>query len=402
MLWLRRDYAVGQPHFTLADLAKLDDQLDAQVDGLRIADAGGDDAGWMVCERELKWGEPGEVFPAAILAYESGKAERIEAPLEAGTATYENSRALASAFAWPPYEQMAKAIQPLLASNDATLRRVALAATAAHRRDPGPLLLKALEDPDDCLRARALRAVGELGRSDLRPQLHYHMQEIDPRISGVAAWSAALLEGDDTALTRLRGIVELCGSESERALQLLMRRMRVGAAQEWLNDLVQQSGTVSEAQDSHAARFDERRWRLAVQGTGLLGTPDSVPWLLSVMQVPQLARIAGEAFTMITGLAVNERPYEGEWPDGFAAGPTEDPDDDNVGLDPDENLPWPNRDAVMRWWHEHEDAFEPGTRYLTGQPLTEDWPQHVLRHGYQRAHRCRSGTGHPSSRPTAL
>ena len=73
ILWLRRDHAVGEPHYSLADLAKLDDQLEAHIDGLRIA---GDD-GWEICQQELSWEEPGEVFAAAVLALESGNAERI-------------------------------------------------------------------------------------------------------------------------------------------------------------------------------------------------------------------------------------------------------------------------------------------------------------------------------------
>ena len=87
---------------------------------------------------------------------------------------------------------------------------------------------------------------------------------------------------------------------------------------------------------------------------------------------------------MITGLAMGERPFEGPWPEGFVAGPTEDPADENVAMDPDENLPWPNRHAVEAWWVKHRGRFVPGTRYLLGRPMTETWLKEVLRHGYQR------------------
>ena len=41
-LWLQRDAAVREPHYSLADLAELDNRVEAHIDGLRIAG----DAGW--------------------------------------------------------------------------------------------------------------------------------------------------------------------------------------------------------------------------------------------------------------------------------------------------------------------------------------------------------------------
>jgi len=57
------------------------------------------------------------------------------------------------------------------------------------------------------------------------------------------------------------------------------------------------------------------------------------------MTIPELARVAGEAFTMITGVDIAYEDLEGAWPEGFVAGPTEDPEDENVAMDPDEDLP---------------------------------------------------------------
>jgi len=36
-LWLQRDAAVREPHYSLADLARLDNRVEANIDGLRIA-----------------------------------------------------------------------------------------------------------------------------------------------------------------------------------------------------------------------------------------------------------------------------------------------------------------------------------------------------------------------------
>lgn len=44
---------------------------------------------------------------------------------------------------------------------------------------------------------------------------------------------------------------------------------------------------------------------------------------------------------MITGVNLAEQGLEGTRPDGFEAGPNDDPDDENVETGPDENSPWP-------------------------------------------------------------
>jgi hypothetical protein len=60
--------------------------------------------------------------------------------------------------------------------------------------------------------------------------------------------------------------------------------------------------------------------------------------------------------------------YKGEWPEGFAAGPTEDPEDENIDMAPAANLPWPKSEAIHTWRKRHQGQFRPGTRYLLGKP----------------------------------
>ena len=97
--------------------------------------------------------------------------------------------------------------------------------------------------------------------------------------------------------------------------------------------------------------------RLAVMGAGAIGDPAFIPWLIEQMKVPEVARVAGESFTMITGVDIAYEDLEGEWPEGFEPGPNEDPDDENVEMDPDENLPWPDPELIQKWWNNHRRTF---------------------------------------------
>jgi uncharacterized protein (TIGR02270 family) len=109
-----------------------------------------------------------------------------------------------------------------------------------------------------------------------------------------------------------------------------------------------------------------------------------VGWLLAEMAVPARARLAGEAFALITGANIAHPALEGERPEGVDAGPTDDPDDENVALDPDEHLPWPDRDKLEQWWFDYKSEFRAGTRYVLGNPITPEWLWEVLAIGRQR------------------
>src|SRR5579862_5364261 len=66
-LWFSRDRAVRAPHYYLKDLVRLDERVEANVDGLRVAGA----TGWKVAAEAMKQEGPGELFAAAVLAFES-------------------------------------------------------------------------------------------------------------------------------------------------------------------------------------------------------------------------------------------------------------------------------------------------------------------------------------------
>ena len=103
------------------------------------------------------------------------------------------------------------------------------------------------------------------------------------------------------------------------------------------------------------------------------------------MTDPTVARRAAYAFATITGANVADDELVAAPPEGFHAGPSEDPDDDDVALDPDEDLPWPDAAAIHRWWKKHRRDLRGGPRYLLGKPIAPEWLEEVLRKGAQPA-----------------
>jgi uncharacterized protein (TIGR02270 family) len=363
-LWLLRDRAVGQPHSLLAQVAALDDRLEAHLDGLRVAG----DPGWGLCRAGLEEGDAGEVFAAALLAFESGKDDRVQEVLKFGTKSPKVSRGLVSALGWIPYEEAEKHIQRLHGTDSPILRRIGIAASVIHRRSPGRALDQALSHADPFLKSRALRAIGELGVLDWLPTARKNLTYEDERCRFEAAWSVALRGGDANAVATLKTFAESSSPFRHRALQLALRRMELAVANAWRVKLARDPGQL----------------RSAVIAAGVIGDPSAVAWLIEQMKVPLQARVAAEAFTMITGVDITQAPFAGEKPEGFEAGPTDNPEDENVQMDPDENLPWPNPGAVGQWWKDHQGEFSRGSRYLLGKAINVESLQEILRTGRQR------------------
>jgi uncharacterized protein (TIGR02270 family) len=337
--------------------------VEAHLDGLRIA--GGDC--WKICEEQLAANEKGEVFAAGALACESSNLALMAKVLSVVEKEPKLASGLISALGWPPFEQAESHIQTLLQSSNPVYQLVGIGAAAVHRRHPGQFLLQAARSQDVRLKARALKAVGEFQDRSLGSEITESLRHADAEVRFAAAWSGTLL-GFSTAMPVLREIAESGSHHACDAASLVARRMDSAAAASWQKALAGNS----------------KHLRLAIMVAGAVGDPVFVPWLISLMgQLPR-ARLAGESFTMIAGVDLAYRDLERKPPEDFNAGPTEDPKDENVEMDPDDNLPWPEPTLVQKWWDKNRSQFQNGTRCLLGKPMTAEWLKTVLRDGRQR------------------
>lgn len=363
-LWLLRRNAVYAPHYNLKDLAKLDSRVEAHIDGLRIAG----DYGWEACCNNLEFKGAGEVFAAGILALEGDNSERIGKVYQVAEETPETVTGLISAFGWVEPHHLQGKVSGLLVSKNPLWRQVGIAACAIHRIDPGKYLYQAIQDDDPRLKARALRAAAELGRVDLKQAVLDQVNDQNATVGFWATWAAVLLGARGNALSLLQTrIIE--GSEfSVKAMSAAFRVLGLNEVKEVLKGLVQ----------------NEDRLRGAVIGSGISGDPSYIPWLIKQMEVPKLAKIAGESFSLITGIDIAYDDLDGELPKDFAVGPTENPEDENVAMDADEDLPCPDPLLIDSWWKQYQHNFLPGRRYLLGKPVNELQCQSVLRTGKQR------------------
>ncbi|MGX4725864.1 TIGR02270 family protein [Pseudomonas corrugata] len=358
-----RDDALHAPHYDIEHLGILDNRLDAHLDGLRIAARNG-------LETLLSQLGPhaiGEMFACVVLAFESANGKVLSQLSEHLRSAAETERGYLMALGWLDWEQLSPWIDRMLAAPEAMFRRLGLAACGMHRHDPGPALLDGLCDTDPSVLARAARTAGELRRRELLPSIRAHCRHPEAATRFWANWAAVQM-GDQPALEPLRQFAERPGQFQYRALCALSVWQELEPSIAWIRQLVQ----------------DPRDLRIGIQALGLLGDPVCVPWLIQQMSNLPYARVAGEAFSMITGadLALLDLELR-DLPD-FDAGPNDNPADPDVAMDPDENLPWPDPRPIEAWWQANGGQLQVGTRYLLGLAHSERSFQQVLICGQQR------------------
>jgi uncharacterized protein (TIGR02270 family) len=348
-LWSLRDAAVRSPRHDLCTLGELDERLDAHLDGLRV----GGEAGFALVREPA---EAGVAFAAAALGAERGEDLAALGALAEDPAM---ARGMVAGLGWIAADRAA-AVAPLLSAGAASARALAVAGLAAHRRDPGGALDNAVLDPHPWVRARALRAAGEIGRVDLLPALLAARSDGDEACRFWAAWSAALLGA--AASPELWDFAESAGPFAERAMRMAARRTEPRAALDRLTALA--------ARPEHA--------RVAILGAAALGDPGAAPWLVAQLEDPALARLAAEALAMIGGVGEG---LAGPKPAEVLAGPSDDPADEVVAMDPDAERPWPAPVALAAAFRARD--LRRGSRYLRGLPITAGHAERVLREGRQ-------------------
>lgn len=362
-LWEQRERAVRGASYTLAELGRLEQRLALHLSGLELAGS----RGWDICQESGLEGEPATAFCLTALALMLRDTKRLDAVLEQFMQDEKSLRGAASALAWAGWENSQPTLARLLKTTSPEPQRLGFAAVTALRGDEKArqaLDVEAfLAHRDEHLRARALRAVGLLGSRIHLRWLAQAPVEQDELCRFWNSWSQALL-GEARHVDSLAGMVT--GSMGEIAAFLAPRLMQPARAVAWIREL---------ASSPEATRP-------ALRAAAALGDPALVPLLLERMNDKVHARLAGEAFSALTGADLDALDLDATAPE--ESGADENPDDPNVAVHPDEELPWPAPNKVEEWWVANAARFTPGRRYVLGDAVSLPALLRALELGRQR------------------
>lgn len=359
-----RRVLLSAPRVTLRDLARHDSRIEAQLDALAIA---GEDA-WAPCEAALEDGSVGALFTAAVRAIEDQQLARFDRLLLLAPEVPRGLAGIVSAFGWLEPDKLRGLVSGLLRSQEDARRVVGLAACGAHRVDPGLGSGRFIEDKAPDVRARALRIAGDLGHVESLSACIAATKDEDIHCRFWASWSAILLGDRNRALEVLMQIGLVEGPHRETALFISLMAAHLPNAHGVLQQIARQP----------------QHLRLLTRGSGLVGDPSYISWLIGNMKKDRCARLAGEAFTFITGADLRLLKLTRTSPADHESGPNDDSEDPDVGMDEDDDLPWPDPEKVQVWWDANVDRFRAGGRHFMGEMVTEENCQRVLKQGCQR------------------
>ena len=359
-----RTVLVRAPHVKLHHLRRLDDRLSAHLDGVAVAG----EFGRRLAESALENAGVGEVFTAAVGAIDDKNLQALGKLVQLAEAVLESWRGLVSAFGWISATRLQGLVNGQLSSSEPGRQRLGITACAMHRVDPGDALQVGIASDVALLRARALQCAGEVGRRDLLPVCVKHLKDHDRTCAFAAAWAVSVLGGGKAARDVLLACCATSGPYRERAIGLLLLTTGADEGHALLKAL---------AEDPAASTA-------LIRATGVAGNTLYVPWLIERMADEGVARQAGEAFSLITGVDLALLDLEQRTPETLESGPNDNPEDENVEMDADGDLPRPDADKVEKWWTANAHRFHKGVRYFMGAPVTREHCIDVLKNGYQR------------------
>ncbi|NTX10876.1 TIGR02270 family protein [Myxococcus sp. CA051A] len=237
------------------------------------------------------------------------------------------------------------ALESLLKLGDVDLQARVLEALAGRQGTSPDVLARYFPHDEPRARIAALQGARPLPEELARRMLPALLASAHPDIR-LAAVEAGLTAG-------LRLAWEACGREARALTPEAMVLLAIGGGEEDTDFLV------------GLAKDDELRPEV-VWALGFSGRLAAMDFCAELLNVRGVARLAGEAFSAMTGLQL-EGPYallEEEESDE-----SEDPEAD-LTVRPEDDLPWPNVSAVRGWWAESRSRFVEGQRYLLGQPFS--------------------------------
>lgn len=361
--WMQRSANAHSPLLKFDRLMHFDRLLNAHLDGLRVAG----EAGWECAFKNLqRWKGAGEAFAAYVLAIESGDKMRLQALWGVVQKNPELMQdGLISALGWVAEETAVSWMDfwlPL--ANYPRLQQIALRAFAIRRLVPDVALDGFFVSPEAGVREAVCRLAGRMRLEQYISLLQAARNDAAPEVREAATVALLLLGHAEKTLPDLWQASLYWNDMSNNS-------------KGWTKDMVTRRAEGVARYIGHALPVAHEGMRdlmerlPARQGLIVLahhGDPATIPWIFNAMSRKDLARLAGWAFTMITGVDLDAVRLSAAAPK-----PDDDEDERNVPLkDPDVGLPWPHPAAIDAWWREKASSYSGGTKLLFGQPVADN------------------------------
>ena len=361
-MWGQWERALVAPDFDVDETAELEARLLAHVEGL--AEAGAPVVEYLL-RPAFESDEPERLSSAALALLASNEAGAMVDLLRVLKKGETGSRApIQRALEVWTWQACAERMDILMVSPEPVLQALALNVLAFHDVVlPSAVLDRMLVHEDAALRVAALRCARHQ-EGGVRPALLSASLESAHPVVRLAAIETGLLRGSRAAWGVCKEMASAQGLGRMEACVLLALMGGDGELQ-----------TLLRALETPSLRPG------ALWALGFSGRVDAAEACLELMGEEPVAALAAEAFSAITGLAIQGH-YAAPSPDDTepVLPPLEEDLDADFSLKPEAGLAVPAFDAVSAWWRQARKGFERSERYLYGQPFSA----HVLLNALER------------------
>jgi uncharacterized protein (TIGR02270 family) len=275
-LWAQRDTLSLDDPADAGTISEIDQRVEANLDGLRIAGS----AAWPAIDTVIKdFHDKGELFVAGWMAVEQSDPQRLDKVVELAH-QFDQPRGVVGALAWHKAPKIGPLLRDWLGDRDGFKRYLGVAACAEHRVDPKQWLERLVRDPDPRVRAITLKLAGMLARADLVADLRDALDADDRSVRLWAGWGLTELGRGGFASAALREAAVAGGPDALFALRAAVKAGPETDVRAWMGGLMQTPETAP----------------VAVRGVGMLGARSVLPWLIERMREPSVAVPAVAAF----------------------------------------------------------------------------------------------------------
>jgi uncharacterized protein (TIGR02270 family) len=364
--------------FKLESVSRIYQRIRAASDGLVNAKKNGFKPSWQAdIADNWSW-----LFVQTIVTMESRDLAQFSRVISVAQTSPAAIDILVSASSCNALAKMQEMLLPLIESTNPLIREIGLRIFAEHRigeiSSIAAMLGQALQEEQFQIASWALRVAGDAGLSNGLHSCQDFLNHPHTAVSTASAYTAVLLGDRENGKSMLTKAALKRSSLQDEAILLSLRVNDSVVCQHLMKDLA------SQAKAESATPHEKRILLIAAGYSGDVGM---VNWLFTAMEHRATARLAGVAFSMITGADLALLDLDQPPPADFEEGPNDDPDDDSIEMDADSGAAWPDVAKVKAWYAQSGLAEMKGQRLLCGQPQSIKAALDTLRNGFQNQRR---------------
>ena len=359
--WFLLHQAKQSPLFRKKDIQRLEERLEAYVACFILSQKADDSL-----LPKLNLSDWGAVYVAATVALSCEDDEAFALAVE-GVKNQQQAEELRDALCKKSYSEIVDKLQYLIVHENPWVRVAAIETLKSQNVVPDALLMnKLFESESSEVEAALLQLIGDEKLKAYQKEVLERMEHTDENVRFYAVYAGCMLKISE-AYRALQHFCFMPNAYLKKALSMLYHVVK----EEHIGDLLHEVST----------RIPSSR--IKAYNLAMAGLPEAIPLLLRQMYRLEDAKYCAEAFSLITGVDIEEEDMSRQMPlsEEEEAIIIQSQKEDEWTAFYEDDLPLPDVKRLEEWWQKHQKDFMSGIRYLSGKPINEANLRYIFEQG---------------------